>query len=374
MSVYTERSECIMCLDKSLTDVFETDTTATISLRVCSSPIDGYFIPYNVVRCGRCNTYQTKYLGNLDLIYSQNHVDAFGSVKSEMHTRFAEFVCHTKDITGILEIGASTDALPSEILRIVPLPYSVVDPDFRGDPTSIRVHNGFIEDLDLSLIEGNTILMSNVFEHFYSPLTILKKIQMHTRNKYIYLNHPNFSHCCVNDIYQILNVEHIFYVENDFIVKLFDSFGYRCTEQENYETHTVMFKFERTHEPTHAVIRNLTTDVDVAGYFQRMARKVKMINDIIAGGKRVYMWPASVHTTALFTGGVEYTKLAGLLDNSPAKIGKFFYGYNLECFSLKDAMASSDENTTIILGGSDCYLKELELNKTRATIVYLRDL
>jgi hypothetical protein len=102
--------------------------------------------------------------------------------------------------------------------------------------------------------------------------------------------------------------------------------------------------------------------------------KIHAINQILNSSPKVYMWPASSHTAILFTHGVEYKKMAGLLDNSPAKIGKFLYGYDLECFSFKETLASCDESTTIILGGSDCYLGELDVLHTRAKILYLHDL
>ena len=334
------------------------------------------FVPYNVLECSECKTYQTKYLGDLRLIYATNHVDAFGTVKKNMHTRFTDFITKTKDITGILEIGPSTDVLANEILAASEdtIPYSVVDPDFRGDRNKIKVYDTFIEEVDLETVEGNTIVMSNLFEHLYHPIDVIEKIQRSPKNKYIYLNHPNFDHASTHDMNVILNIEHIFYIDNEFVTKMFKNYGYTCVDQEDYETHTVLFKFERTHTPSPLAIVNTRAERDIAGYFERLRVKVTAINQIVNKSANVYMWPASSHTAILFTYGVEYKKMAGLLDNSPAKIGKFLYGYNLECFGFKDTLASCDENTTIILGGSDCYLGELELLGTRAKIVYLHDL
>jgi len=375
---YSSRDKCVICNTSNLTDVFEVDTQTPISLRLYDQPSnDVHFIPYNVLRCGKCLTYQTKYIGNLDMIYGKNHVDSFGSVKNEMHCRFAEFVAMSEEITGILEIGASTDALAFEVIKRMSIktPYCIVDPDFRGDRETFKVYDEFIENIDIGDVDGNTILMSNVFEHMYNPVEVIANIQRHPKNKYIFINHPNFSHCCASNIYQILNVEHTFYIENDFIVKILNNIGYTCVERENYETHTVLFKFERTHDPLDLPIENVSSDSDISRYFERMNSRVAVINKLLQEtSNKVFMWPASIHTTALFTGGLDYTKLSGLLDNSPTKIGKFFYGYNLECFSLKDIMNTCDKNTTIILGGSDCYLKELKLNTTNATIIYLKDL
>ena len=376
--IYSSRDHCIICKSRNVTNMFEVDTQVPISLRVYDKPsTDVHFVPYNVMKCDTCFTYQTKYIGDLELIYSKNHVDSFGSVKNEMHVRFAEFVARSDRITGILEVGASTDALATELRQRMSAqtPYCVVDPDFRGDRKSIKVYDDFIENINFDDVEGNTIVMSNVFEHMYSPVDVLAALHCHPRNRYIFMNHPNLGHCCVNDIYQILNIEHTFYIENDFVIKMFNNAGYTCVERKDYETHSIFFKFERTDAPVHLQITNLSSDKDVSKYFERMHDKVTVINALLKDtSKKVYMWPASVHTTSMFATGLEYTKLAGLLDNSPSKIGKFFYGYNLECFSLNDRVRDGDENTVIILGGSDCYLKELSIGHTNAKIIYLHNL
>lgn len=378
MNSYSVRNLCLICNSENLISLFETDSSNPISLAVYTTPfIDAVCVPYNVLCCLSCKTYQIKYLGDPKLVYAKNHVDVFGLVKTQMHNRFSQFIAKNTNVTGILEIGASTDMLALDVLTYFnnSITYSVVDPDFRGDRSRVKVYDGFVEDIDLDTVEGNTIVMSNLFEHLYQPIDLVNKIQRHSNNKYIYLNHPNFDHACKNNLYMFLNIEHIFYIENDFVVKIFNNFGYSCVEQENYETHTVMFKFERTHAPLGLPIKNVSSDVDVPRYFERLKTRADTINKLLCDSStKVYLWPASAHTTALFTCGVDHTKVAGLLDNSPTKIGKFFYGYNLECFSLKDTMASCDENTTIILGGSDCYIKELEFDKTRAKILYLRDM
>ena len=71
-----------------------------------------------------------------------------------------------------------------------------------------------------------------------------------------------------------------------------------------------------------------------------------------------------MHLVPLFINGVSTSNIKGLLDNSPNKIGKLFYGYNLTCYNFKTVVDSSDTNTSIFLGGSPNYRKELMLNNT----------
>jgi len=352
--------------------MFEKEFITAISLAYYSTPTENpVFIPYNIIICKHCKTYQNKYLGDLSLIYKKNHIDSFGKVKREMHETFANFILKTEDITGILEVGASTDTLASYLLSA--FPYSVCDPAFTGDLTRITVFPKMFEELDLNTVQGNTIVMSNVLEHFYDPVEVISKIQQCKTNKYIFINHPNFDFACKNDIPALLNIEHTFYIENAFLVNLFERAGYSCRSQLNYETHTVCFKFERTHTPTSIIPVNVTSVIDVPKFFENKLRKVRAVNELLGQYESVYMWPASSHTVELFTFGLNYTQLAGLLDNSPVKFFNYCYGYNVKCFPFKDTLMSASETTCIILGGSDCYLKELDVSFTKAKIVYLHE-
>lgn len=368
-----QRDACILCKKKDIVQVFERDFMTAISLSFYDTPYKNpVFIPYNVTVCEVCKTYQNKYVGDLSLIYQKNHVDAYGTVKQEMHDTFTEFLVAQKDIDGILEVGPSTDALARSVLSGSKIPYSVCDPDYRGDRAAVTVFDTFFEAIDLNNVQGNTIVMSNVFEHFYDPPSILDKIQKHSKNKYVFLNHPNFDFACKNDIPALLNVEHTFYIENSFVIDLFNKYGYSCTDHKDYSTHTVCFKFERTHQPTLTIPTNLTSTVDVPRFIANKFRKIAAVNELLDQYK-VYIWPASSHTFDMFTFGLNYKKLAGLLDNSPAKIGKYSYGYDLQISDFKLMIASADESTCIVLGGSDCYIKELGAVETRAKVVYLRD-
>jgi hypothetical protein len=345
-----------------------------ISLAYYPTPTENpIFIPYNIFICNCCKTYQNKYLGDLSLIYKKNHIDSFGKVKREMHETFSNFILKTNDITGILEVGASTDTLAGYLLSRSSYPYSVCDPAFTGDLTRITVFPKMFEDLDLNDVQGNTIVMSNVLEHFYDPVEVISKIQQCEKNKYIFINHPNFDFACKNDIPALLNIEHTFYIENGFLMKLFERAGYSCVSQQYYDTHTVCFKFERTHEPTSIIPVNLTSTIDVPKFFENKFRKVRAVNELLDRYESVYMWPASSHTVELFTFGLKYKKLAGLLDNSPAKIFTYSYGYNVKCYPFKDILLSASETTCIVLGGSDCYLKELDIYQMKAKIVYLHE-
>ena len=49
-----------------------------------------------------------------------------------------------------------------------------------------HVSSHYFENIELNSIDSNTLIMSDVFEHFYNPIEILTKIQQSDNIKYIY--------------------------------------------------------------------------------------------------------------------------------------------------------------------------------------------
>ena len=84
----------------------DTETPITLSLfdkkHVCPQ------VPYNVLACSNCGSTQIKYLANISLLYQYNHADTHGSVKSEKHNGFKNFILENKENKSFCEVGAAT--------------------------------------------------------------------------------------------------------------------------------------------------------------------------------------------------------------------------------------------------------------------------
>jgi hypothetical protein len=374
MDVYYQQKTCIMCGGDILTDFFEENYKTPLSFSFSNDNEEGKFMPFNVVSCGKCNTVQNKYFGNLSIIYEKNHIDTFGSVKKEMHDLFSDFVVKNKDVNGIIEVGPSTDTLAQCILEKKDLPYTVIEPDFNGDTTKIKVLPHFLDEVDLTNVSDNTVVMSNLFEHLYDPVGVIKKLYS-ANIKYIYLNNPDLETNSKENTYIILNTEHIYYIENEFLYSLFEKYGYILKEKIPYKKHTIFMKFERQDKQNlDLTLINKTAIEDCRRYFNDMIRQISKINTILDSGKKVYMWPAATYNIVLFVNGLRYDLLAGLADNSPNKIGKKLYGYNIECFDFKKVLNSDDPNVTIILGGSSDYRNELVLQEKKVEVLFLNEI
>jgi hypothetical protein len=94
--------------------------------------------------------------------------------------------CKNK-INNIIEIGSSKRVLADIILDKLNLSYYVVKPSFFGNRTNKIIIDDFYENVDDKNINANTIIISHVFEHFYNPINILKKIANNENIKNFFL-------------------------------------------------------------------------------------------------------------------------------------------------------------------------------------------
>jgi hypothetical protein len=108
-------------------------------------------------------------------------------------------------------------------------------------------------------------------------------------------------------------------------------------------------------------------------YITSITKKVEKINYYINNNpdKQFYIWPTSAHSIPLFIFGLEYKKLSGILDNSPNKIGKYLYGYNLKCYSFNDILNSHDSDICVFVSCAGNYIKEISLDNTKIKILFI---
>jgi len=117
----------------------------------------------------------------------------------------------------------------------------------------------------------------------------------------------------------------------------------------------------------------LINNNSIDAYFNNLLNKKQQIIEFIKysknNNKEICIWPTSVHTQFLLM-ITEIKNIDFVLDNSPNKIGKYLYGYNLECKSFEEN-CNNEKNAIILNGG--CFNKEIidkmNINKDHILII-----
>lgn len=341
------RTECIWCGSRDLSDIFPVERLIPIASYTTEAPKPGVWIPLNVQRCSQCFGHQVKTLGDPAIVYGKNHAYSYGTTLRDMCKEFTVFLGSSG--TNILEIGGGNGFLADMILAERPeIGYTIVDPSYFGSTERRSIAPCFFEDY-LPSGSPDTLVMSHVFEHIYCPRKVLEAIPKSVTA--VFLNFPDLESYVRNETFHVLNPEHTFFVENQFLVKTFQRYGFRCTKQQSFRRHSVFFQFERTTPSEPESYTNLRADALIAQYFQSIGRKVA---EIQAAPEPVYLWPCSMHSQYVLSFGVDVSRIRGFLDNCEAKHGTYLYGYSIPCLPF-DA-----NQTPVLLGG--CFTPEVSGN------------
>ncbi len=375
MKSYKIRERCLFCKESVFTILFNKDYSIPIGcFSVNDSNYSYTFIPYNLYNCSKCSTIQTMYEGDLSLIYSESFAGLFGTTRSIMNIEFSKFILSNDSIKSVLEVGAGNGDIADILLEKSGLNYTIIDPSYWGNTTNRSIIKNFIENIDTSSLDSDTLVMSHVFEHFYDPMTILSKVSQMPNLTHIYINHPNLESFIKNGNYHVLNPEHIFYVETSFIEDIFLLFGFKRKQLYNYTDFAIFLEFERIQIEKNSISfpKNIKTLESTQMFFSNLFIKIKKINDILDKTTLpVHIWPSSMHTNFVIAMGLNKDKIKFVLDNSPHKIGKYLYGYNLYCKSFKEITESYDKKIIILAGGS--YNKEVidSVERNSSNIIYI---
>jgi hypothetical protein len=360
--VYTLRDLCIFCSQSLGEEILPKDMKLPLGCFPVKSPDTiCHTIPYNVLFCKSCGVVQTKYIGNIDLVYSNNFAGLFGTTRNKMNILFAEFVAEGS-FQGILEIGAGNGEVCDLILEKKPIVnYTIVDPSYWGSKTNRVIVPKYFEEIPMDdYRNSDAIVMSHVFEHFYKPMDVLEKISTSPNIQKIYLNWPNLEEFVRGGTYNVLNMEHIYYAENQFLEQIFARFGFSMKRKELYNSFAVFYEFTRdSFINTTPFPLNKTTFQDTKDFFLKLFKFVEQCNEILDANPELpmYIWPCSVHTSFCVMAGLHEDRITNILDNSPEKIGNYQYGFKVQCVSFRSIIESPQPKLILLVGG--IYAKEV---------------
>jgi len=374
---YSIREKCLFCDFELSETYFKNDYENYIShyqVDINKNLDESIKIPFNICICSKCKTVQNKYLGDLSEIYKINHADSTGTTMINLHKKNTNLILKYKEkIINIIEIGSSKGVLADNILEYLNVKYYIIEPSFFGDRNNKIIIDDFYENVNDNNINANTIVISHVFEHFYEPKQILEKIYLNKNIQNFFLVFPDLEYYINNNVLHVLNTEHIYYIDNDFLINVIESYGFNLIEKEYYNGHSVLFYFNRDKftekKEINCINKNYSLDFYYNNIFKNIERSTYLLN--INNNCKKYIWPASIHSLYLFTFGFDEKLLDGMLDNSSNKIGKKMYGTDLEIFSFNKIIEDNkNENIFIILNGG-LFNSEVENKIKNTNIKYL---
>lgn len=291
-----------------------------------------------------------------------------------MHDRFAELIINNiPNLINLVEIGAGNGILSLSLFNIKnDINYTIIDPSYFGIKENRNIINDYIENVDLNSINANIIVMSHVFEHFYEPLEIIKKIEKANNIDYVCLCFPDLETYIKNNTYNVLTPEHTYYIENNFLKQIFLKYGFETIIEEKFKEHSIFLIFKRNSVYNNdIIIKNENSFNDIKNYYDCIFKKIKKFNNLLSltnNNIDTYIFPCSIHTLYLFAFGLNTKYFKSILDNSKNKINKYLYGYDVICNSFNEII-KKDRKSIIILNGG-CFNKEIELNLS-SNIIFL---
>jgi 2-polyprenyl-3-methyl-5-hydroxy-6-metoxy-1,4-benzoquinol methylase len=353
-----ERKLCILCdliVDNILpfdleTPVFAGATTTNIK--------DDLTSKFNIQYCNKCNSAQTKYLIPLEYLYQISHNQLVGDIWEQHHYDYANFIIKHNTEFNILEVGAGNMKLAKNIIDICQgiLNYTSLDINLpkERDPRFNYIASSF-ENIE-NLHKFDTIIISHVFEHFYEPKNIVK---MFSDNfiKDVFISLPDFESYVKNGIYNVLNIEHTFYIDKQLMQNLFGTFGFELINCESFRTHSIFYHFKQK-EKIINVQHNTITRKDFDNYINNIKWNAERFNFFLKDEPNSYIFPCHTYIQTLVIFGLNLSKIKGVIDNNHEKIGKRLYGTNLICYNFTEII--SDNNVFLLLVGG---LYNIEIEK-----------
>jgi hypothetical protein len=357
MNIFEDRLNCIFCNEILNKTYFTDDKNIFISSNICIQKDNNKLnIPYNISICLNCGCYQNKYLGNINLVYNDNHNNVvISNIWIEHYNQFYNFIIDSNKINkdfNILEIGAGNNYIVELFLKNNYKNYTILEPVITSKIDNVKYIEGWLEDYNMNN-NCDIVILSHVFEHLYKPIELFK-----IKSKYVCLSIPNIPLYINNFILNFLNIEHTFYFEEEHIEILFNNFQYKLINKKYYLDHSIflLFEYDETLE-TKIFNNNLIYSINnkFELYFNKIneiilkVNKYTNINNTDNTNKKFAIFPANMYIQYLVCLGLDISNISYYYDNNNNKLDKLLYGTNIICKNLNFFIENNDYEI-ILLG------------------------
>lgn len=302
----------------------------------------------------------------LNLVYQNSHNSGIiGKTWSEHHKSLSNFILEYNP-ENVLEIGGFTGILASHCLEQLPnISWSIVDPHATNDDPRINIHKTFFDKNFQIKNKVQMIVHSHLLEHIIDINQFLTCCYENLQEDgLMILSLPNFKQFIKNRLMNCLNFEHTIYLDEDFLVYLFNKYNFQIVEKEYFGScNSIFFCLKKSHEENEIKLDSFydKNKTSMSEYFEAIKHFIQQINK---EDEKFYLFGAHVTSQFLLSMGLDENKIIHILDNDPKKMNNRLYGTNLIVHTPNILMYDESPSVIVKNGSYDKEISEqiLELN------------
>jgi hypothetical protein len=287
-----------------------------------------YFSDLEFGICKKTGTIQSLNRLSYDYVYIRPHNYCLGKTWNDHHDALANYIIqNVKEDFVVWEIGGGDGSIAKRCIDHVK-EWNIIEPnkpDYAFEHDKLTYHSGYYPNIEIR--GADLVIHSQLFEHLRDPIDFLTN--MNCDNQIFSL--PNFDYGMKAGYPSMINFEHEQVLDNDLMHNLLDCCGYSY-ERMNFNDFSMFYKINRTHQVSELKPVDINKSKDLLyswhSVLENQALELQSRLEQINQEDNVYFFGAHIFYTILRSLGLKYN-FTCLIDNSPLKIGKRFYGSNL---------------------------------------------
>lgn len=306
---------------------------------VSTPPEDDMLLDLSFSICRDTGLIQLDELPPAEVIYQLSHNDSTGTVWSEHHRQFAEFVRRFPH-DSVIEVGGAAGRLAKEIHERDPLcQWTIVEPNpLVAESDHLHLVHAFFEPDLPGLAQSRMVVHSHVLEHAFDVEAFFATVGSYLEpGGYQIFSVPNLAVMLDRKYTNCLNFEHTVFIAENYIDAMLERAGFSLLEKSYFRDDHSIFYATRWDGIRH--------DVALPNDYQRNRARMEAFRDHLQGfveriNQRIadfdgplYLFGAHIFSQYLLAFGLKTDKLRGILDNSPIKVGKRLYGTDFQVYS-----------------------------------------
>ena len=315
-----KRSICIICNNNEFELIISCSKFPIMA--ISNDKVPDEFYDLTIIACNQCKCVQLQNLVDIEVLYSNVYMNSiFSPSWAEHHSIFSNFILNNTEDISFLEIGANKGDLYKNMLKEKHVNFTVLDMFKHDDlPSEVKFIEGNCEKFNFSGF--NTIILSHVFEHLYSPHTFIKNIQS-SGVLSVFISIPNFDLLLKEKSIIMLHSQHTFYCGLDYIIYIFSLYKYKC---ENYFLYngnfkSIMFKFVLDYSCEKVLLPSTDLQLIKEIYIDT----ISYLNTIEIP-MNTYIAPSGIYGQYIYYFLKNKDNIIGFLDNNSERHGKSLYG------------------------------------------------